>query len=78
MIIYHHEQITPIGWLNISAETSIVSILAWISVFDKKYRARCIEIGKKTGLYKGEMVSKGYTPNYLPEFIAMESDKKIY
>ena len=49
---------------------------AWIGIFDKNYRARCIEIGKTTGLYKGEMVSKGCTPNYLPEFIAMESNKR--
>src|SRR5690606_8911178 len=44
--------------------------VGWIGVFDKKYRTRCIDLGKKTGLYKGEMVSKGCTPNYLPEFIA--------
>jgi len=48
----------------------------WIGVFDKKYRTRCIEVGKKTGLYKGELVSKGCTPNYLPEFIAIESNKR--
>lgn len=48
----------------------------WIGVFDKKYRARCIEVGNKTGLYKGEMVSKGCTPNYLPDFIAIESKKR--
>src|SRR5688500_7733992 len=48
----------------------------WIGVFDKKYRTRCIEVGKKTGLYKGEMVSKGCTPDYLPEFIAIESKKR--
>ena len=48
----------------------------WIGVFDKKYRTRCIEVGKKTGLYKGEMVSKGCTPNYLPEFISIESNKR--
>lgn len=48
----------------------------WIGVFDKKYRTRCIEVGQKTGLYKGEMVSKGCTPDYLPEFIAMESGKR--
>ena len=48
----------------------------WIGIFDKKYRTRCIDIGKKTGLYKGEMVSKGCTPNYLPEFIAIESNKR--
>ena len=48
----------------------------WIGVYDKKYRARCIEVGKKTGLYKDEMVSKGCTPDYLPEFIAIESNKR--
>lgn len=48
----------------------------WIGVYDKNNRIRCIEIGKKTGLYKGEMVSKGCTPNYLPEFIAIESNKR--
>ena len=48
----------------------------WIGVYDKKYRTRCIEVGKKTGLYKGEMVSKGCTPNYLPEFIGIESNKR--
>ncbi|SKB44719.1 3-methyladenine DNA glycosylase AlkD [Parapedobacter luteus] len=48
----------------------------WIGVFDKKHRIRCIGIGEKTGLYKGEMVSKGCTPDYLPEFIAIESNKR--
>ncbi len=48
----------------------------WIGVFDKQYRARCIAVGESTGLYKGQMVSKGCTPDYLPEFIAIESDKR--
>ncbi|MBG6236855.1 3-methyladenine DNA glycosylase AlkD [Pedobacter sp. CAN_A7] len=48
----------------------------WIGVYEKQYRNRCIVLGEKTGLYKGEMVSKGCTPNYLPEFIAMESNKR--
>ena len=48
----------------------------WIGVYDKKYRTRCIEVGRKTGLYKDEMVSKGCTPNYLPEFITIESNKR--
>lgn len=48
----------------------------WIGVYEKKYRSRCIAVGEKTGLYKGEMVSKGCTPNYLPEFIAIESNKR--
>lgn len=48
----------------------------WIGVYEKKYRNRCVALGEKTGLYKGEMVSKGCTPNYLPEFIEMESNKR--
>ncbi len=49
----------------------------WIAVYDEKYRARCIKLGEKTGLYKDEMVSKGCTPNYLPEFITIEVNKRI-
>ena len=48
----------------------------WIGVYEKKYRNRCIALGEKAGLYKGEMVSKGCTPNYLPEFIAIEASKR--
>jgi 3-methyladenine DNA glycosylase AlkD len=48
----------------------------WIGVYEKKYRSRCVELGEKTGLYKGKMVSKGCTPEYLPEFIAIESSKR--
>lgn len=48
----------------------------WIGVFDEKYRARCIKIGEETGLYKGEPVSKGCTPDYLPEFIRIEAGKR--
>lgn len=48
----------------------------WIGVYEKNYRNRCIALGEKTGLYKGKMVSKGCTPEYLPEFIAIESSKR--
>lgn len=48
----------------------------WIGIFEKQYRDRCIALGLNTGLYKDEMVSKGCTPNYLPEFIAIESNKR--
>ena len=48
----------------------------WIGVYDKQYRKRCVAIGENTGLYKGEMVSKGCTPNYLPEFISIEAKKR--
>jgi 3-methyladenine DNA glycosylase AlkD len=48
----------------------------WIGVYDEKNRARCITLGEKTGLYKDEMVSKGCTPDYLPEFITIEVNKR--
>ncbi|HEX2899465.1 MAG TPA: DNA alkylation repair protein [Bacteroidia bacterium] len=51
-------------------------LAGWIGVYEVKYRNRCVAIGENTGLYKGEMVSKGCTPNYLPEFIAIESNKR--
>ena len=51
-------------------------LAGWIGVYDKKYRERCVMLGEKTGLYKGKMVSKGCTPEYLPEFIAIESNKR--
>lgn len=48
----------------------------WIGVYEINYRNRCVALGEKTGLYKGKMVSKGCTPEYLPEFIAIESNKR--
>lgn len=48
----------------------------WIGVYEKQYRKRCIALGERTGLYKGQMVSKGCTPDYLPEFIRIESHKR--
>lgn len=48
----------------------------WIGVYEKQYRKRCVAIGENTGLFKGEKVSKGCTPNYLPEFIAIETKKR--
>jgi 3-methyladenine DNA glycosylase AlkD len=66
---------------NIAKEKSEVQwamnfTAGWIGVFEKQYRNRCIALGEKTGLYKGEMVSKGCTPDYLPEFITIESNKR--
>ena len=49
---------------------------AWIGIYEKEYRKRCVDLGEKIGLYKGDMVSKGCTPDYLPEFIAIESAKR--
>lgn len=48
----------------------------WIGVFEKQLRSRCIALGQETELYKGQMVSKGCTPDYLPKFIAIESNKR--
>ncbi|SEM16395.1 3-methyladenine DNA glycosylase AlkD [Paenisporosarcina quisquiliarum] len=48
----------------------------WIGVYDEKNRARCIKLGERTGLYKDDIVSKGCTPNYLPEFIVIEVNKR--
>lgn len=48
----------------------------WIGVYDKTFRQRCIQLGEKTALYKDELVSKGCTPNYLPEFISIEAKKR--
>ncbi len=48
----------------------------WIGVYDHKYRKRCVAIGERTGLFKGNMVSKGCTPDYLPEFIEIEAGKR--
>lgn len=48
---------------------------AQIGIFEEKYRSRCVDLGERTGLYKGEMVSKNCTPNYLPQFIAMQVEK---
>lgn len=46
-----------------------------IGIFQPEYRARCIELGEKTGLYRDEMVAKNCTPNYLPDFIAIQVAK---
>lgn len=48
---------------------------AQIGIFEPEYRARCIALGERTGLYKDEMVSKNCTPNYLPKYIAIQVAK---
>ena len=51
-------------------------LTGWIGVYEKQYRERCIALGEKTELYKDKKVSKGCTPDYLPAFIAIESNKR--
>jgi 3-methyladenine DNA glycosylase AlkD len=48
---------------------------AQIGIFEDKYRLRCVALGERTGLYKDEIVAKNCTPNYLPQFIAIQVDK---
>lgn len=48
----------------------------WIGVFEPKLRARCIRLGKKSGLYKDDPVARNCTPSYLPEFIRIEAAKR--
>ncbi len=46
-----------------------------IGKWQEAYRARCMAIGEKTGLYKDEIVPRGCTPSYLPKFIPIEVAK---
>ena len=48
----------------------------WIGVFDVDHRDRCVAVGKDTGLYSHEKPRRGCTPNYLPEFIRIEVEKR--
>ena len=48
----------------------------WIGIHQPEYRARCIKLGEKLGLYKDERVAKNCTPSYLPEFIRIEVAKR--
>jgi 3-methyladenine DNA glycosylase AlkD len=47
-----------------------------IGVHEPEYRSRCIKLGERLGLYKGEHVAKNCTPSYLPEFIRIEVAKR--
>ncbi|MFT4627922.1 MAG: hypothetical protein ACI8PZ_006616 [Myxococcota bacterium] len=49
----------------------------WIGVFVPEHRARCAALGERTGLYKDEVVPRGCTPGYLPEFIRVEAGKRV-
>jgi 3-methyladenine DNA glycosylase AlkD len=49
---------------------------AQIGIHQPEYRERCIALGKRIGLYKDEVVSKGCTPSYLPDYIAVEVQKR--
>ncbi len=48
----------------------------WIGVYQPEYRSRCVELGERLGIYKDKPVPRGCTPDYLPEFIRIEADKR--
>ncbi|MGX7196364.1 DNA alkylation repair protein [Enterococcus olivae] len=63
------EEVPAVQWaMNFTA--------AQIGIFEEAYRARCIQLGEETGLYKDDFVSKNCTPNYLPLFIEMQVAKQ--
>lgn len=65
----HNEKEVPeVQWaMNFTA--------AQIGIFQEEFRSSCITLGEKTGLYKYEMVAKNCTPNYLPDYIAIQVSK---
>lgn len=46
-----------------------------IGTYEADKRARCFALGEQIGLYKDEVVPRGCTPNYLPEFIRIQVSK---
>lgn len=48
----------------------------WIGVFEREHRAACLKLGEEIGLYKGQPVAPNCTPDYLPEFIRIEVEKR--
>lgn len=48
----------------------------WIGVFQPEHRDRCVALGERVGLYRGDKVPRGCAPPYLPEFIEYELGKR--
>jgi len=48
----------------------------FIGIYELEFRPRCVALGKRLELFKEQKVPKGCTPNYLPEFIRIESEKR--
>lgn len=46
-----------------------------IGTYQPELRARCIALGEVSGVFRDEVVSRGCTPNYLPEFIRIQVSK---
>lgn len=50
--------------------------LCWIALHEEQFRPRCLKLGEKLGLYRGDMVPRNCTPAYLPEFVRVEMAKR--
>lgn len=66
---------------NMSTETPSVQWMmnftaGWIGVYEPDFRTELSDLGEQLGLYKDEVVAKGCTPSYLPEFIRIETQKR--
>ena len=66
---------------NLAVETPAVQdamnmTAGWIGIYNQEFRDRLLTFGERLGLYKGDKVSKGCTPRYLPEFIRIEVEKR--
>lgn len=48
----------------------------WIALHEEQFRPRCLALGEKLGLYKGDIVPRNCTPSYLPEFVRVELAKR--
>lgn len=46
-----------------------------IGTYDAERRERCVALGEQTGLYRDEVVARGCTPQFLPEFIRIQAGK---
>ena len=47
-----------------------------VGIFCPEHRDRCVALGERTGLYRDEKRVPGCTPNYLPELIQIEVEKR--
>jgi len=50
-------------------------LAAWVGIYQPEHRERCVALGERLGLYRDQVVPKNCVPNYLPEFIRIQSAK---
>lgn len=52
-------------------------LAGWVGVYQPEHRDRLVALGERVGLYKEQVVPRNCTPNYLPEFIRIEVEKRV-